>query len=250
MDLTAGRATHAGDGADMVAARDALLSAGHFSAISTAVVETIGALLRQYEMNGLILEVGAGTGHYLARVLDVRPDRAGLAIDVSKAALRRAARAHPRMAAVRADIWRGLPLADGSAAVVLDIFAPRSGPEFFRVLAEHGALVIVTAEPGHLSELVAALGLLGVDPDKQERLAASLDPWFTLVSDRTVEAPLRLTRADAAALVGMGPSAHHLDPATIAAGLAGRPEPVTATLSVRLSVWRPVRPDGETVVPS
>jgi 23S rRNA (guanine745-N1)-methyltransferase len=154
------------------------------------------------------------------------------------------------MAAVRADIWRSLPLADGATGVVLDVFAPRSAAEFYRVLAEQSALVIVTAEPGHLGELVAALGLLGVDPDKRDRLAAGLDPWFTLVSDRVVEAPLRLTRADAAALVGMGPSAHHLDPDTIATGLAGLPEPVIATLSVRLSVWRPVRPDGETVVPS
>jgi 23S rRNA (guanine745-N1)-methyltransferase len=250
VDLTAGRVTHAGDSADMVAAREALLAAGQFEVITTAVAETIGALLREYPRKSLIVEVGAGTGHYLARVLDAGPELAGLAIDVSKAALRRAARAHPRMAAVRADIWRGLPLADGAAHVVLDIFAPRSGVEFLRVLAGQGALVIVTAEPGHLGELVRALGLLGVDPDKRDRLAAGLQPWFALASDRVIEAPLRLTRADAAALVGMGPSAHHLDPAAIAAGLAGQPAPVIATLAVRLSVWRRVRPEGKTVVPS
>jgi 23S rRNA (guanine745-N1)-methyltransferase len=239
VDLTAGHVTHAGDSADMVAAREALLTAGHFTAIATAVVDTTAALLRQYQMGSLIVEVGAGTGHYLGKVLDIRPDLAGLAVDVSKAALRRAARAHPRMAAVRADVWRRLPLADGSASVVLDLFAPRSGAEFARVLAEDGALVVVTAEPGHLGELVTALGLLAVDPDKRERLAAGLDPWFAPVSDRLVEAPLRLNRADAAALVGMGPSARHIEPAAIAAGLAGLTEPITASLSVRLSVWQP-----------
>jgi 23S rRNA (guanine745-N1)-methyltransferase len=186
----------------------------------------------------LVVEVGAGTGHYLAKLLAAWPAFAGLALDVSKPALRRAARAHPRMAAVRADVWAGLPLADGAANVLLDVFAPRSGAEFARVLAPGGALVVVAAEPGHLTELVTALGMVAVDPAKRERLAASLEPWFAQESARVVQAQLRLSRAEAAMLVAMGPSAHHLDRATVTARLAGHPEPVAATISVRLSVWR------------
>ena len=58
----------------------------------------------------------------------------GLAFDVTKPALRRAARAHPRVGAVLADTWGPLPLADGSADVLLNVFAPRNGPEMRRVL--------------------------------------------------------------------------------------------------------------------
>jgi 23S rRNA (guanine745-N1)-methyltransferase len=238
VDLSAGRSAHTGDSAEMVAARDALLSAGHFDAVGAAVTDAAGSVLSQFAMKGLIVEVGAGTGHYLAEVLDAWPEFAGLALDVSKPALRRAARAHPRLAAARADVWQGIPVADGAASLVLDIFAPRSGAEFARILAPDGALVVVTPAPGHLAELVGALGLLAVDPAKRERLSASLRPWFRQVSQRPVEAPLRLSRDAAAALVGMGPSAWHLDPAALAIGLAALPEPVTATLAVWLSVWR------------
>jgi 23S rRNA (guanine745-N1)-methyltransferase len=231
VDLSAGRAVHAGDTAEMVAARETLLTAGHFDAISDAVTRVVSK-----ERGGLIVEVGAGTGRYLARALGTQS--CGLAVDVSKAALRRAARIAPRVAAVRADVWQGLPVADGAAEVVLDIFAPRSGAEFARILRPGGALVVVTPSPGHLIELVAALDLLGVDPAKPERLAASLAGWFTRESAQQLTKPLRLTRTDAVALVGMGPSAWHIDPAAVATKLDEMAEPVEATLAVELSVWR------------
>lgn len=235
VDLTAGRTVHAGDSADMVAAREALLEAGHFDVVSDAVATAAAGVPGA----GLVLEVGAGTGRYLSRALG--PDRVGLAVDVSKPALRRAARIDPRVGAVRADVWQGLPVRDGAADVILDIFAPRSGAEFARVLRPGGALVVVTPAPGHLAELVAALGMVGVDPAKPERLAASLRPWFTLRETVPLHAELALDRAAAAALVGMGPSAWHTDPATVAATLAAMPEPVTATLAVQLSTWHPGR---------
>lgn len=233
-DLSAGRPAHPGDSAEMVAAREALLTAGHFDVIADAVTEAAAEQRREH--GGLMVEIGAGTARYLARAL--RPQDIGLAVDVSKAALRRAARVDARIAAVRADVWQGLPVTDGAADVVLDVFAPRSGAEFARILRPGGALIVVTPAPGHLAELVTALGLLGVDRAKRERLAASLDGWFTRESTRALTAPLHLSRADAAALVGMGPSAWHVDSTTIAKSLDLMTEPIQATLAVELSIWR------------
>jgi 23S rRNA (guanine745-N1)-methyltransferase len=129
---------------------------------------------------------------------------------------------------------------DASAEVVLDIFAPRSGAEFARVLRPGGALIVVTPAAGHLRELVTALGLLGVDPAKRERLAAGLGGWFARESRQDLARTLDLSRADAAALVGMGPSAWHVDPETITATLARMTEPIRATLAVELSIWRQI----------
>ncbi|MER7005639.1 putative RNA methyltransferase [Dactylosporangium sp. NPDC000555] len=232
-DLTAGRPAHTGDTADMVAARAALLAAGHFEALTGAVADAVAR-----EGAGLVIEVGAGTAHYLARSIR-DTGSVGLAVDTSKAALKRAARAGERIGAVRADVWQGLPVADRSAAVVLDVFAPRSGAEFARVLRPGGALVVATPGAGHLGELVDALGLIRVDPAKRERLHKGLDEWFVPETERPVRAPLSLSRADAHSLVGMGPSAWHTDPAAIAAALGGMPEPIPATLDVDLTVWRP-----------
>ena len=232
VDLTAGRTAHDGDTADMVAARAELLARGYFDAVAGAIRATV---LTRYKK---IIEVGAGTGHYLASLLDADGAAVGLAVDVSKAALRRAARAHPRMAAVRADVWRGLPIADGAADLVLDVFAPRSGAEFARILAPGGAVLVVTPEPGHLAELVGPAGLITVDPSKEERLATTLGPWLRRESDRLVEARVHMPRKDAALVIAMGPSARHVDPETLAGILREMPEPITATISVRLSVWR------------
>src|SRR5258707_409558 len=110
VQLTAAPLTHPGDSAAMVAARATFLSAGHFATITTAVRDIAAAAWP----GGLVADVGAGTGHHLAGVLDVLPAAYGLAVDSSKAAARRSANAHARADAIVADIWR--PLADRRAA--------------------------------------------------------------------------------------------------------------------------------------
>ncbi|MFG2047207.1 putative RNA methyltransferase [Micromonospora sp. NPDC048935] len=187
----------------------------------------------------LVVDAGAGTGRYLGAVLAALPDAVGLALDVSKPALRRAARAHPRAAAALADTWQRLPLADASTAVLLNVFAPRNGPEFHRVLDPAGTLLVVTPDTDHLTELVDALDLLRVDPDKADRVTGSLGGHFTLVSSAAHRAELTLARPEVATLVGMGPNAWHTDPEALRARLAALPEPVRVTVAVRVDAYRP-----------
>jgi 23S rRNA (guanine745-N1)-methyltransferase len=221
VDLSAGPVTHPGDTAEMVAARERVLAAGHFAFITAGLADATAA----YD-SGLIVDVGAGTGVHLKSLLETRPDALGLAVDVSKAALRRAARAHPRMGAVRADAWRGLPVADGAASVVLNVFAPRAGREFARVLRPGGRLAVVTPASDHLRELGLAIG---VDPRKEERLFGTLGPWFVREKDHELRTTLRLSADDARAVAGMGPGAFH----RAAPAYEG-----AVTAAVHLSVWR------------
>lgn len=245
VNLLAGRAPHAGDTAEMVAARADFLAAGHYDVISTALAEAATeAAARVGAAPGggaypLVVDAGAGTGRYLATVLAALPDAVGLALDVSKPALRRAARAHPRAAAALADTWQRLPLADASTAVLLNVFAPRNGAEFHRVLDPAGALLVVTPADDHLAELVGALDLLRVDPAKTDRVAESLGDRFGPETETGLRRELALTGPEVATLVGMGPSAWHTDPAGLAARVTALPEPVRVTVSVRLTVWRP-----------
>ncbi|MFI8804472.1 putative RNA methyltransferase [Micromonospora chalcea] len=238
VNLLAGRSPHTGDSAEMVAARADFLAAGHYDAVAAALATT-AVRVAGVAPYPLVVEPGAGTGHYLAAVLAALPDAAGLALDVSKPALRRAARAHPRAAAALADTWQRLPLADRSVAVLLNVFAPRNGPEFHRVLDPGGALLVVTPAADHLAELVEALDLLRVDPAKADRVAGSLGAHFAEESATGHRARLALTRAEVTTLVGMGPSAWHAEPERLAARIAALPEPVPVTLSVRLGVHRP-----------
>jgi 23S rRNA (guanine745-N1)-methyltransferase len=219
------------DTAEMVAAREAFLGAGHFEPLAEALA---GEAERMQLPAGCVLDLGAGTGWYLARVLDRLPARTGLALDLSKHALRRAAKAHPRIAAVACDAWRPLPVRDAAAALVLSVFAPRNGPEIARVLGPGGALLVVTPTERHLTELVEGLGLLTVDERKPDRLAARLGPHLELERRTEREWPLGLTPEDVANAVAMGPSAHH-----VSAASADAPPAVTA--SVAISAYR-VRP--------
>jgi 23S rRNA (guanine745-N1)-methyltransferase len=244
VNLLAGRAPHAGDTAEMVAARADFLAAGHYDLISTALATAATDAVDRVraarpEAYPLVVDAGAGTGRHLAAVLAELPDAVGLALDVSKPALRRAGRAHPRAAAALADTWQRLPLADAGTAVLLNVFAPRNGAEFHRVLDPDGSLLVVTPAEEHLAELVGALGLLRVDPDKADRVAESLGGRFTEVATAEHRRELALTGPEVATLVGMGPSAWHTDPAGLAARVTALPEPVRVTVAMRLTVWRP-----------
>lgn len=257
VNLLTGRAPHAGDSVEMVTAREEFLTAGHYDLISAALAEAALAEEATAQVGAarstpddmtpagrtpyapLVVDAGAGTGRHLAAVLDALPAAVGLALDVSKPALRRAARAHPRASAALADTWRPLPLADASVAVLLNVFAPRNGPEFRRVLLPDGALLVVTPAADHLTELVGQLDLLRVDPDKADRVAGSLGQHFEPVRESAHGGELRLTRQEVHTLVGMGPSAWHTDPGRLADRIAALPEPVTVTASVRLAVYRP-----------
>ncbi|PYC77038.1 23S rRNA methyltransferase [Streptomyces tateyamensis] len=226
--------TGTGDTAEMVAARADFLDAGHYEPIARALASTAAEL----EAAGLVVDLGAGTGYYLARVLEALPGAVGAALDISKFALRRAAKAHPRAGAVVCDAWRPLPLAGAAADLLLNVFAPRDGAEIHRVLRPGGHLLLVTPTTRHLAELVGALGLLAVDVDKDRRVAEKLSPHLEPVDQREVEFELRLDHRDAAAVVGMGPNAWHTAPDALAAALGALPEPVAVTGSVRVSVYR------------
>lgn len=234
--VLAGDAPAGGDTAPMVAAREALLGAGHFGPLVDAV--TGAAVAAAEGVPGAVVEVGAGPGGQLAEVLERMPERVGLAVDRSAAACRRAARAHPRMGAVVADVWRGIPVRNGAAALVLDVFAPRNGPEMRRVLHPDGALVVASPTPRHLTELVGPLRLLEVDPRKAERIDATLGPGWRRETAVEVEWAMSLLRGDVERLVLMGPSAWHAEPDELAARIAGLPDPVGVTGSVSVTTYR------------
>jgi 23S rRNA (guanine745-N1)-methyltransferase len=226
------------DSAEMVEARDAFLGAGYFRRLS----EEVASETAKVDAPGAVIDLGAGTGHHLAHVLDALPEARGLALDASSAALRRAARSHPRAAAIGADTWKPLPIRDRVASVLLSVFAPRNATEMARVLSPPGVLLAVTPTTRHLYELVGPLGLLSVPDDKEDRLDQQLAEAFVGNGRRLVEFAMFLTREEAAQLVRMGPSAWHVDEQAVAAGLAVLPEPLTVTASVTLSRYVRARP--------
>ncbi len=261
--LTGSRVPGTADSAAMVAAREAFLGAGHFDPLAEAVAAACrtgsgdghgsgdGRLAGAGGPYGagavgaganagvkVVADAGAGTGHYLARALDRLPGAVGIALDVSKHAVRRAARAHPRLGAVVADVWRPLPVRSGSVDVLLNVFAPRNGAEFARVLRESGTLIVVTPTSRHLEPLVERLGLLSVDESKERRVAESLSDAFVETGRSVHEFGMTLGHGAVEAVVGMGPSAWHTDSHVMRSRIAELPETSEVMASFRMSIFQ------------
>ncbi|MFH9418639.1 methyltransferase domain-containing protein [Streptomyces rochei] len=231
--LTGIRAT-SGDDAAMVQARNRFLSTGIY-----APIREVGARLAADAMSeqGTVVDVGCGTGYYLAGVLDRLPDARGLGLDTSVRALRSAARAHDRAAAVTWDVFRHFPLVDGAADVVLNVFAPRNPAEFHRVLRSTGRLIVVRPTGRHLAELRGQVpAMVTIDPAKEQRLHRALDPFFEAAVTERVEYSAPLTRPDALDLVAMTPSARHVSRADMNDCVL---LPDQVTVSVLATAYRP-----------
>ncbi|MFJ9245442.1 putative RNA methyltransferase [Streptomyces sp. NPDC101776] len=231
--LTGVRAT-SGDDAAMVQARNRFLSTGRYAPIHRTLTRMAADVL---PARGTVVDVGCGTGHYLAGVLDHLPGTRGLGLDTSARALRSAARAHPRAAAASWDVFRPFPLVDQGVDVVLDVFAPRNPSEFHRVLRPTGRLIVLRPDERHLAELRGQVpDVVTIDPDKEQRLRQALDPYFQAAGTRHVAYTTPLTRQEVIDLIGMTPSARHLTHTD----LRGHgPLPDRVTVSVLATAYRP-----------
>lgn len=214
------------DTADMVADRAAFLASGHYAPVAELVARSA--------TGAVAVETGAGTGYYLSAVLAARgPQARGVATDLSAYACRRSAKL-PRVGAVVADTWAGLPLRTGVADTVLTVFAPRNWREFARIATPSGRVLVVTPQQDHLGEVRRRLGLLGIEDEKHARLLSDAAPWLTHAGHEELRYRITLPPDEVAQLIGMGPNAFHG-----ARDTGAIEEPVETTVAVRLDAFRP-----------
>lgn len=177
-----------GDGKELVAARTAFLESGAYDPISDAVNE----LLSRYVTDGLVIDAGCGEGYYTNRAAVALPHLDFLGADLSKTAVdscaRSAARKGSRAAFAVAGIF-SLPVRDGAASAVMNLFAPCAETEFARVLRKDGILILVGAGEDHLYGLKRAV----YDTPYRNTARADLPKEMTLVEERRVSYTAALT---------------------------------------------------------
>ena len=139
---------------ELFEARAAVFAAG----IYAPVVARLSDVLSRYAPgeNPVIVDAGCGEGYYTKAVC---PERAmtRIGFDLSKDAVKLAARGEKTAAFFAADLKR-IPLADGCADAVLDIFTPADYSEFKRILKPDGVLIKLAPRSGYLKELREAAG--------------------------------------------------------------------------------------------
>jgi 23S rRNA (guanine745-N1)-methyltransferase len=204
VNLLTGPRKFIGDSAAMLEARDRFLSAGWYDPLRDAIR---GIVAREAPRR--IVDAGCGTGYYLGAALPPGDDVRALGMDISPAAVGRTVRSHDRVDGLVADVWSPLALRDGAADVILNVFAPRNPAEFHRALRPHGMLLVVVPQPVHLRQLRESGLAVEMQADKAAHLRSSLAAGFDPESHEQLERTVALSNPEVAALIGMGPSAHH-----------------------------------------
>lgn len=227
-----------GDTPAIIAAREAFLATGHYDSLARTIADEAARVVGD-AVPGCVVDLGAGTGWYLYHILNRLPRRIGIAIDASKPALRRAARSHPHAIAVGCDIWQGLPMRTGAAALVVNVFAPRNPEEMARVLHPNGRLIVVTPTDRHLLEIRRRLSLLETQRDKAGQVDKAVASYFLPMRQRHHDVAVKASHADVRALVQMGPNAYHTDPDQLEHRIGALADPMTITVSVTVSTYRP-----------
>lgn len=220
-----GRSRLKGDASEMVRARRRVLEHGHFEPLAGAIVEAVERHHAARVDDGrpfTVVDAGCGEGHYVGRVAAALEDAGAclFGLDISRDAVRLAARAHRDVTFLVNDLKRKITIADGAADVVLNVFAPRNAEEFGRVLRPDGLLLVAIPTEGHLSELREALPLLEIGAEKRERTVERLGPRFRLAGEEEIAYRRALTAADVLDVLRMTPNYWHLDEASLAAAAA------------------------------
>ncbi|GAB3844588.1 rRNA (guanine-N1)-methyltransferase [Nesterenkonia populi] len=233
VNLTAGqRLKLTPDTAEMIMARERIQQAGVFDALSSALAETLTG------EDQVIADCGAGTGHYLHRLLNESPGGRGIALDISPAGLRRAAK-HPRTLALVWDLWQPLPVGSESVSSVLNVFAPRNPAEYARILTPGGQAVVVIPLAEHLVQLQQH-GLIAQQPDKRRHLQDQMAPHLGRPTQaQEVRAEVPVSPETAADLIRMGPAGHHRSQEEVldAVGASGIR---TVTVAAEVLIWQKV----------
>jgi len=165
-----------------------------------------------------------------------------LGLDISKDAVRQAARRWPTPAFAVTDLWGEWPVHDAAADLVINIFAPKNFPEMRRVLRPGGWLAVAYPGPDHLIELRDRFGLLRRHEKNSERYAHMAErfigpPTIAVLRSRAIFHP-----AMARAVILMGPNARHVDPTSLDVGS----DPLSVTFDINvLFARKPERKEGD-----
>ena len=141
-----------GDCKEMVDARNSFLPKGYYDIIPDKILE----ILSNYNIrkNEYILDGGCGTGYYDSLIKRQYPNIIGF--DISKDAVLKASKNNPDLLYMVASSY-AIPIMDNSISCLINIFAPTSELESYRVLKDDGLLIVVTPGEEHLIELKQAL---------------------------------------------------------------------------------------------
>ncbi|MGP3593284.1 23S rRNA (guanine(745)-N(1))-methyltransferase [Vagococcus sp. WN89Y] len=201
------RSRYPGDNAQMMQARRAFLDAGHYQPLR----DMLATLLQMHlpTQADALLDIGCGEGYYTHAFAEIAGQHGAQAygLDVSKAAIRAAARRYPQAMFCVASSHR-LPFNDNSIDALVRIYAPCKAQELARVVKKEGMVFTAAPGPRHLLELK---GLIYDDVQLHAPNSGEID-GFKVVEEHSLSYELSVTGEQAVALLQMTPFAWRAKP--------------------------------------
>lgn len=173
------KSAQAGDSDTAVEARRRWLQRGHMQGLVDRIGELLSAtsdaagteVSESTGLSGLTVELGCGEGTFSRAIFGSASPGSYCGVELSKKALRLAARNWPAATWVLANADRRLPFADHSIDRVVSLFGRRPYQEIVRVLADEGAAVVVVPGPEDLIELRQQAQEVGQRKSRWEAIA-------------------------------------------------------------------------------
>jgi 23S rRNA (guanine745-N1)-methyltransferase len=192
------KSAHPGDDAAMIQARRRFLDSGAYNPLSDLIRQS-SFITQRSSLS--ILDCGCGEGFLLGSLNGQR-----FGVDISKEAVRCAAKRYKDTTWIVANGMRKLPFADQSLDLILSILAPRNPKEFARILKPNGHLILGVPGPNHLIELRSKLAV-NVDDfeEKADEAVAKCAPYFLEMNRELLSYEQTLNPAQIADLIQMTP---------------------------------------------
>lgn len=172
-----------GDNKLMINARHSFLEKGYYLPLREKLCSVIGKYAGE---NSVIIDAGCGEGWYTKGICDFLENPEILAVDISKDAMKIAAKRDKKIKCAAASVFR-LPLENECADILLSVFSPLCESEFDRVLKKGGYFVYVIPGENHLWELKRAIY---DNPYKNEVKPYSMDK-FTFIEKVCVDGVMK-----------------------------------------------------------
>ncbi len=197
-----------GDNKEMVEARRRFLAAEFFEPIALKIEEYAQSLASKMK-SPCIVDAGCGEGYYLGRLQQALPHAELTGIDISKWAIKAAAKSHKRISwAVASN--KQLPFAKDSVAMILCAFGFPFWESFQSALAKDGYLLLIDPAPEHLCEL-RELIYEKVKANDLSNIDGALTVGFSLVKEETLTFAITLEQNSAIQdLLAMTPHGHRI----------------------------------------
>lgn len=200
------RSKDPGDNKAMIQARRRFLNGGHYDAMRDRVTALCAELLTNHAPQ--LLDLGCGEGYYTTHIANVlleqHSDTKVYGLDISKVAVRFAAKRYPECHFSVASSQR-LPFADNSLDAIVRIYAPSSAQEMLRCIRPGGFLLTVTPAARHLFEYKARI----YDSVRLHEESPETLDGFTLEHSEKVNYTMTLPGDDAFDLLQMTPFYWH-----------------------------------------